>query len=290
MIGLKIKKAAPHILWIMDVRDPFVKALTPKAKIKHLNKLAQEIGANADYFVGVTGPCVERFKQQGREADVRVVHNGFDRDDIIQRESDSISSFVRILYTGTITPIKDDFNPLFAALVDLITAGYVDSDKTRVEYAGKDYHLLHNTAARYGLQHICKNHGFVSRDLSLELQSECTILLMARWNNAGETEILSGKIFEYIMQDKPILALISGNLKDSKVKEIITNANSGFVYEEANKEEDFPRLKDFLLAHYRAFITGKSLEFSPDREYIEQFNWKNLAMKFADIIEGIENR
>ncbi|MCL2717279.1 MAG: glycosyltransferase [Lachnospiraceae bacterium] len=285
-LGLNISKKYPKALWIMDMRDPFTKPFSTGRERRYYHRIARKVGEKADYFTAVSGPCASVYKQWGRDADIRIITNGFDRDDRAGLENGKKADLFKILYTGTIKRNRSDLTPLFRAVKELITEGKLKEEKICIEYAGFTYGLMLEAAKENNMQDFCKNYGFISRDESLRLQSEASLLLVASWNSTEETGILTGKVFEYLMQDKPLIALIAGQVGNSIFKEIIINANSGFLYEEVNKEADFINLKKYILKQYTLFENGEPLEYQPRLEYIEQFNWKNLALKFADIIES----
>jgi glycosyltransferase involved in cell wall biosynthesis len=272
----------------MDMRDPFIKQSTPKINAIQLRKLAKRIAEKADHFTGVNDSCVSIFRKHGRDKDISLITNGYDREEYIYEECNDKTDLLRILYTGTIFPAPDyyNFRPLFRAIAEFIKEGLMAADKIRVEYAGNEYHLLYEMAKSYSMQSICLNHGYVSRDIAMRLQSESSLLLSVSWYYKGETESgVGGKTYEYLLRNKPILVLVAGNLKDSKFKEVIAKANCGFTYEEANDEADFSKMKNFILSHYHAIINNQPIEFKPNTEYIESFDWWNLAARFADIIE-----
>ena len=50
---------------------------------------------------------------------------------------------------------------------------------------------------------------------------------------------------------------------------------------------DYPNLKDYILDQYNRFIEEKPLKYNPNMEYIEQYNYKNLAKLFTNIIEDL---
>lgn len=285
-LGMKISKKFPNALWIMDMRDPITKPFAAEWNRRYHRGLAGRIAKRADYFTGVSEPCVSIYKQWRRDADIYVITNGFDRDDRAGLLYDKKSDLFKIIYTGTIKRNRNDLKPFFRALKELIAEGKINKDKICIEYAGFTYDLMHEAAKAFNMQGVCKNYGFVSRDESLRLQSEASLLLVASWNSNEETGILTGKMFEYLMQDKPLIALIAGEVGNSFFKEIVAGANSGFIYEEVNKEVDFRKLKEYIEKQYTHFMNDEPLEYHPNLEYIEQYNWKNLALKFANIIEA----
>lgn len=284
-LGMFIKRRYPHLKWIADFRDQPDRKYHTGSPMLFKSRWIKRICGKADLITCVSEGVVTgaRIPQKVRHK-TRVISNGFDRDDIncvtLLNKPDKFN----VLYTGTIYEKKDDFCPLFKALAELINEEKICVDKICVEYAGRQFAFLDEHAKKYGMQEILKNHGFVSRCDALKLQSECSLLFVACWNNVGAEGILTGKVFEYLMQGKPILALVSGNLKNSSLKELLLETNSGFTYEEANDVEDFALLKNYILKQYNHFIYNEPLEYKPNIDNIEKYNWKNLAQEFSDAI------
>ena len=79
--------------------------------------------------------------------------------------------------------------------------------KNPFEYAGKEGDLFLSQAAEYNLHSYVVDHGQLSRLDALRLQQESDICLLATWNTSFEQGALTGKIFEYFMFKKPILAM-----------------------------------------------------------------------------------
>jgi len=102
-------------------------------------------------------------------------------------------------------------------------------DRICVNYAGLDFNSLLNVATKYDLQSILKNHGFITRKQSLELQRKSQILILSSWNMVIEKDVIPGKLFEYMMIGRPIIGLISGQVGKSYVKEIIGECELGIV-------------------------------------------------------------
>ena len=166
---------------------------------------------------------------------------------------------------------------------DFVESGIFNINDLAVHYAGKDFNILKNQASNFGMEQILCDHGFVPRDQSLSMQLGADILLHASWNSIGYTGVLTGKFFEYMMMDKPILSIITGNVPNSEIKEMMVKANIGFCYEQALKNTDNKKLKDFLLTLYQEFKKSSSLPFDPNREYIEKFSYQNIAKQFENL-------
>ena len=89
--------------------------------------------------------------------------------------------------------------------------------------------------------------------------------------------IVTGKIFEYLMAKRPILAIAPA---DGDLAGIIKQTNSGYVVD----FNDGVLLKKTILDLYLKFSNNNLVVAS---ENIEQFNRKQLTAKVAEMINKI---
>jgi len=90
----------------------------------------------------------------------------------------------------------------------------------------------------------------------------------------GSEGIITGKVFEYITSNRPILALVP---KGSDLIEIIEGTNTGSVLE----FNDTIKIKTTILELYKKYKKG---DLSVDAINIEQYHRKNLTKKLAQIL------
>ena len=147
-----------------------------------------------------------------------VITNGYDPEDI-KSIDETNSPYFNINYTGQLYLGRSNLSPVFEVLKKLTNSNAVSKEKIRFEYAGNGYQLVYSMASKYGMEDILINHGVVNREKSLKIQKNSKILVLASWNTKKEKGILTGKFFEYMMMDKPIIAAISGDDKNSILKE-----------------------------------------------------------------------
>ncbi|PKM92338.1 MAG: hypothetical protein CVU81_01005 [Euryarchaeota archaeon HGW-Euryarchaeota-1] len=94
---------------------------------------------------------------------------------------------------------------------------------------------------------------------------------------------MSGKIFEYIRANKPILALV---LSDSPPANLIKETDTGIAIE----PDDVEGIKKAILYFYNQW-KNKNLKINPDWEIIRRYDRKNLTKKLAQIFdESINER
>ena len=282
VIGKTFKNYNRKALWIADFRDPMITSRTPVLH-KWFFFGKTKLVRNADIITGVTHACIQEFEKDYQDR-LHIITNGFDKDDLKSVDENTSNKFT-LVYTGTLHKGRSDFGAVFHTISELISEGKIDKSKLGIEYAGSNSQCFIEQSSRYGLSDIILNHGYVSRTKTLQMQKSSSILLLATWNSIGNTGIITGKFLEYLMVDKPIICTVTGNLAYSETKEMIEKARCGIVWEEANSDADYVILKGYILKQYELYINNQSLAYNPNEEYIEQFNYKNIAQQFIDLVE-----
>jgi hypothetical protein len=79
-----------------------------------------------------------------------------------------------------------------------------------------------------------------------------------------------------MMMQKPMLAVVSGDVANSEMKTIFDKTEIGFCYEQAT--DDFDGLKDYILSVYNGNI------YSPNIEEVEKYNYENISKRILDLL------
>ncbi len=277
------KKKHPQSFWIADFRDPVYRAFDTPFLMKWAAKtFPRRVCQKADVITSVSKGCLDSLNFDNHPNRV-VVTNGYDKDDLLDIELMNNDKFT-ISYMGRIYPAKQSLVPLFIAIAELIAEHQIDRNKICFQYAGPSKNDFLLQVAPFRLEDIIDATDSVDRKQSLKQQLQSHLLLLCSWNNKGEEGIVTGKLLEYMMIQKPIVALVQGTLKNSVVKEMISDGNLGFCYEEANKAIDTSLLKRFLLEQYETFVFGKANTFNPNKEYIEQYNYGTITSQIIQLL------
>lgn len=284
-IALKIKKMKKNSKWVADYRDPVLYKTLSRGYARYYFKTNKKVLKIADEILFSSSGCNVMFDDGFlKRDDVKYVTNGFDKDDIA-RFKDTQSELFELTYCGQIYRHRSDLSYTFKCIRELIDEKKVDINKICINYAGTSIIDITKQIEKYNLQECFINYGLILREKALELQKGSKILLLASWNTKDSQGILTGKFFEYMMMNKPIIATITGDVPNSSIKQMMAEGNLGVCCEEANIEDDYLILKDYILQMYNDFIISGKIEFCPNTKYIEQFDYKNLTNKLIDIIE-----
>ncbi|HAQ20156.1 MAG TPA: hypothetical protein DCR40_13140 [Prolixibacteraceae bacterium] len=274
LIGLKLKQKF-NIRWIADLRDPWTDiyyydqfkhtALARKIDQNYERKVVE----NADLLIMVSEDVKRIFVEKSMLpiADKTVViPNGFDEDDFrinnLQADTRKI-----ITYTGTISEAYDVEGFLNAlSLID----GFMKS-QILIRFVGKVPHSVGQKFQDTGLE--IEFAGYVDHAKSIEylLRSDLLLLVIPKVkNNRG---ILTGKFFEYMASQKPILAI---GPTDGDLAKIIRETRCGKLFDYEDSEGMF----DFIQEN----MTNPGTVSDP--ETVAEYSRKQLTRKIAQILES----
>lgn len=282
LMGIWLKKRGYCKQLIADFRDPLYNPgfRNRKQEAKFDKKCLQNILNVADRVVcvsrGIADGIVKEFPSFKKPIDI--ITNGYDTDDV--RENNIPVNFdkskIHFVYTGTLYHGKRCVDMLAEVLRELIQEEKISGESFIFEYAGPDYSELLNQLEAYGLEHTAVDHGFVTREESIALQKHADALILLTWNEKSYRGVVPGKLFEYMsIGTVPILALITGDVVDSEVSQLIKQSHSGIACEEAEQEQKI------ALKAYVGDLFERKLIF---KSKAEMYDYKVLSERYAQFI------
>jgi glycosyltransferase involved in cell wall biosynthesis len=224
LIGAAVKRAT-GVRWVADLRDSLVahphrraERLAARTKEKGEHALARLVARSADAIVAVSDAIAEEARGLGPAGRVATIPNGSDFDDFAGLEYRRGERF-RITHAGSFFG-KRDPRPFLTALADSgldVVARFVGDFRS----ADREW------AEKLGLGDRLELHPYVPRRRSLELQrdSEALLLLIPEAGGRGKG-VLSGKVFEYLAAERPILASVP---EDGAAADLVRRTGAGVV-------------------------------------------------------------
>ncbi len=277
-VGSMIKMRHQSLLWIADFRDQWAREIDEDWLYCRNKCLTEKICIHADLLLKVNDHLI---LHESKNQSVMTLTNGFDPD---EKQKPSRADQFSIVYTGTIY-YTDDLNPLFAAIKELIQDGKIDLKDLVFSYCGNSSTVFDAYIREYNFDDCYINHGNLSRKESLKLQSSSSLLIMAGWSTNKEVIEWSGKMYEYMMSEKPILYLMTGDLESSvpsqKMKDL-----GGFCFETAKYEKEYTKMKDYILDIYFQWKNGAIKVENQDKMYINTFSYPEIARRFYQILKN----
>lgn len=276
LIGLQLKKQL-NVKWISDFRDPWTEIdyvhqlpLTKKSIQKHY-KLEQEVLKFSDAVIVVGKTMKENYEVF--QKNIFVVTNGFDGEIAAQAKLDSKFTITHIGLMNA------DRNPrmLWEVLSEIKEENSEFTLDFQLKLIGKVDASIKNHIVNFGLVNNVQLIDYVSHNEVVEYQKTSQVLLLIVNNVPSSKGIITGKIFEYLMVKRPVLAIAP---KNGDLAEIINNSNAGSVIEFNDKNA----LKNSILQLYSQFKNGDLIVASNN---VNQYHRKELTKKVAEIIVEI---
>jgi glycosyltransferase involved in cell wall biosynthesis len=283
LIGYLLKKKT-HKPLVVDFRDPWTlhpfKKTPTKVHARIENYLERRVLMNADYVIAVSQPFRRKLieKYPFLETKFEVIMNGFDPDDFKDLKRQSPQGTFSIVYTGSLYGLRTP-KYFLLALQKLIQEKENLKKQIKVKFVGNHGKEAPILVEKLGLNDMVQFIGYMPHEKCLELMVNSHILLLIRADEGDKTSgIVTGKLFEYLISGRPVLALTP---KTSIVADIIQSANAGLVV-----SSDVEAIKNAILKFYEQWIEGK-LSTTTNMATIERYNRKVLTRKLAQIFERI---
>jgi glycosyltransferase involved in cell wall biosynthesis len=219
---------------------------------------------------------VHRLSELHGDKERYTIPNGYDPD--IVNKGTALRKEFNIVYAGVLYKGRRDPEPLFRAVQELIAEGLVDGKDMVLDFYGDNDGWLNNDIARYALQGIARAHGVIPREDVLMRERESQLLLLLMWNNPEERGNYTGKVFEYLAAQRPILSLGG---KEGVVVELLKSSGTGV------NVTDHDEVKKQIMEFYSEYKTHGAVGYHGDMSVIGQFSHKEMARKFSKVLEKI---
>ncbi|MGV6846678.1 MAG: glycosyl transferase family 1 [Lutibacter sp.] len=277
LIGLKIKKRQA-INWIADFRDPWTEIdyfhhlpLTNSSKRKHL-QLEQDVLKNAN-LVTVVSPYMQK-KYKKINPNVEVVTNGYDQIDgnnQIQLDEDFSITHIGLMNADR-NPVK-----LWKVLSEICKQNKTFKQKLKIKLIGLVDETVKNSIEKYQLKNQVVYNSYLPHQKIAEYQKQSQVLLLVVNKVPFAKGIVTGKIFEYLIAKRPILAIAPEN---GDLAKIIKSTQSGLVTGYENEK----LMKEVLLNYFNQFEKN---QLKVNSVNLEQYHRKNLTENMSKLIYNL---
>src|SRR6187402_2134746 len=246
-VGAAVQKAT-GARWLADLRDPLVanqhrRADTTATRARQAanERLARLVVGRADAVSCVSEAIADEVRALGARGIVRTISNGCDFDDFTGLEYRPAERF-RITHAGSFFG-KRDPRPFLQALhdsgLDIVARFLGDFRSSDREWA-----------EGLGLGDRLELIPYAPRATSLSLQRDSDALLLLIPDAGGRGKgVLSGKVFEYLAAERPILAAVP---PDGAAAQLIRETGAGVVA----APDDVDALRAALVELHRRFTNG----------------------------------
>ena len=274
LIGLKLKKDL-NIKWFADFRDPWTtigyhKALKLSSFAEKKHKALEKQVLNSADIIIVTSKTTKTEFEALTSKPIEVITNGYDVEKI---EKQALDIKFTLAHIGS---FLSERNPeiLWQALNELVSENVNFKNDFCLKLIGATSQEVLDTIASYQLGDYVQNLGYVSHKEAVAHQRKSQVLLLIEIDSEDTKSIIPGKLFEYMVSERPIIAI---GPKGSDFAEIITSTNTGvfFTYDEKEK------LKALLLKYYQEY---QNQNLKVNAVGLQQYSRKNLTEQLVKLI------
>lgn len=278
IIGAELKKRT-GVKWLADFRDPWTNIdyfhslpLTQKAKESHY-QMETMVLEQADAVTVVGKSMKEEFSD--RNDHVHVLTNGFD--ETSQAEEVLLDKKFSVCHIGM---MNADRNPLilWQALQELTEESADFKKDLVVKLIGKCDQEVYQSVRDFGLTNHVSFVAYVPHKDVLRFQRSAQVLLLAVNNVPSSKSLITGKIFEYLQSQRPVIGIgpVEGDLAA-----ILNETGAGQVVD----FEDLVSLKQLISKYYSLYRSGK---LKVQARNIDRYHRKHLTKDLAGILKSLQ--
>jgi glycosyltransferase involved in cell wall biosynthesis len=279
LVGAAVKRAT-GAAWVADLRDSLlahphrdVSKLGVRAKEQVARQVALLVSRRADAIVAASDAIAEEARSLSPRGRVVTITNGCDFDDFAGLEYARGDRF-RLTHAGSFFG-KRDPRPFLQALAD---SGLED---VLVRFVGDFRPSDREFMESLGLGDRVELIDYVPRRRSLALQrdSDALLLLIPEAGGRGQG-VLSGKVFEYLAAERPILGAVP---PDGAAARLLRDTDAGIVA----APDDVAALRDALVELHRRWREGK-LEGPPlSEEWRDRLSRARRVEELAELLRSV---
>lgn len=274
LIGLELKQKL-NVKWLADFRDPWTtigyhKALrlSSYAAKKH-KKLEYKVLNSADTII-VTSKTTKTEFEAITDKPISVITNGYDIENV---EKQTLDIKFTLAHIGS---FLSDRNPefLWESLVELLHEIPDFKSHLEIKLIGAVSQEVLDALDQHKLRDYLNLFGYVSHREAIAHQKKSQVLLLIEINSEDTKSIIPGKLFEYMVSNRPIIAI---GPQGSDFAAIVKETNTGVFFDYSEKE----KLKSVILDFYNQFLEGK---LQANGVGLQQYSRKNLTGQLVQLI------
>ena len=246
LIGFELKEEL-DIKWVADFRDPWTGIgyheklrLTESSRLEH-RELERKVLHKADHLITTSFTTKEDFREI-TTTPIAVITNGYDVENIPKQELDRKFT---ISHIGSLLSRRNPLN-LWKALAELKAADKEFSEDFQLNLIGSVGENVLQSVEKEGLKDHLHLKGYIGHKEALKLQRSSQLLLLIEIDSDETRGIIPGKLFEYLVSGRPILAI---GPMGGDPKKIILETNTGKYFNYSEKE----KIKDYIYSSYKAY-------------------------------------
>lgn len=274
LIGLGLKKEL-QITWLADFRDPWTTIgyhkqlkLSDFAAKKH-KALEKEVMTTCDGLI-VTSPTTKTEFQAITSKPITVITNGYDVEKVFKKPLDEKFTLAHI---GSFLSAR---NPriLWKALKELTKENADFKKHFQLKLIGAVSVEVLQAIKEFKLEKYVNHLGYLPHNEAISAQRRAQVLLLIEIDSEETQCIIPGKLFEYMVSERPIIAIGPEN---ADFAQIIKETNTGTFF----KYDELEALKAQILTCFEQFQQN-NLKVYPVG--LQQYSRKSLTEKLSKLL------
>ena len=224
-IGIKFSECY-NIPLITDFRDGLLydagecDGLLNSAIMKYHRLIEEEVARVSKVIITVSDPITEYFHQKYNLNNVLTMPNGYEQDCYINCPEVALdANRINIVHTGRLgMSEKGRDSGILCKAIELAEKKHPRlKEKLIFHFVGELSSTEENTLGHLAKIGLAKLWGHQPRNIALAIQKSSDILMLI--TAPDKASVATGKIFEYLASEKPILALTRGTEAEKIIKE-----------------------------------------------------------------------
>jgi hypothetical protein len=282
LIGLQLKKQL-NINWVADFRDPWTQIsyysdlkLTLWANKKH-HKLEKKVLQNADKVI-VIGNDMKKQYEVTYGIFCEIITNGYDEQDINKDDTITPVNKFNILHSGLMNKQRNPKN-LWKILSQISNEDDRFKHDLQIELIGKTDAEAVTDIINAGLEAALILKDSIPHTDIVSKQRSSAVLLSVINNTEGAKGIITGKLFEYLAAQRPVLCI---GPEDGDAAQIIKDAHAGYTLDYSNTEDLYRIIKQL----YKQYLNN---ELTLTGNSVEKYSRRNLTKHLASTFDFLIN-
>jgi glycosyltransferase involved in cell wall biosynthesis len=276
--GLKRKLNIP---WLADFRDPWTEVdyyddlmVGKRAHSKNL-RLEKSCFDGADQVIAATPGMERSFRKKYPQARIKSILNGFDSSDYEFKTPKEDNKQFTLVHSGTMGPSRNPAK-FWSALKRFVDLEADRQKRFTIRLIGRIDHTVKKAVDAHGLSGIMDYISYVPHNELIKELSKADAFLLIVNQAKNAKAILTGKVFEYLALEKPILAI---GPEDSDIHNLLVSTNSGMV---RNWDDE-----DGIVDAIRILTDQKTEGFTFDGR--SKYERKNLTQDLSNLLTEVVN-
>jgi len=280
LIGLKIHNKY-KFKWIVDLRDPWTEIFYLKNRFRFNfsrqknKKLESEVLENSDAIITTVGEKYHKIlsdKVSNKEK-IFKIYNGFDKS-VYEKISIDKTNHFNIVFTGVLS--KNHNYKVFRDAIEVLSPKK-NGLRIKLILAGKiDVDLKNIFSKNIEIDY----KGYVNHETAIRLIKSSHLLVNFMYENTEETDMVSGKLIEYIASGTPIINFSNSGKESENVLKL---SKKSFNADSSSEK----KVVKFITDEYNDWIAGDYKKSAVDN--IDYLSRESLTKKLLDIINKINS-